>query len=115
MMNTIKKYHVERIEQAVATDPEPLPNQTTLIQLDQYVQVDLDTPQANTSKLSSAHDLLRQLNISESLCSRCEEHLINTSHTEPKETKRNNPTTSTNQQVSNEIVKLAKEISGLKR
>lgn len=81
------------------------------------MQVDLDTPAVNnTSKLSSAHELLRQLNISESLCSRCEDHLINTSHSEPKETKRTNPpTSSNNQQVSNEIVKLAKEIAGLKR
>lgn len=115
MMNTLKKYHVERIDQAVCTDAaQASPEKEAAIQLEQSVQVDLDVPQANTSKLSSAQDLLKQLNISsQSLCSRCEDQLINTSHGE-REAKRT-PAPSSSQQVSNEIVKLAKEIAALKR
>ena len=120
-MNTLKKYHVERVDQPVNTDPEKEEEKTLSIQLEQAVQVDLDIPQNNTSKLSSAYDLLKQLNVSsQSLCSRCEEQLINTTQCEVKESRESRETKRTitpsfNQQVSNEIVKLAKEIATLKR
>jgi hypothetical protein len=121
MMNTLKKYHVERVDQPVNTDPEKEEEKTLSIQLEQAVQVDLDIPQNNTSKLSSAYDLLKQLNVSsQSLCSRCEEQLINTTQCEFKESResretKRTTTPSSSQQISNEIVKLAKEIATLKR
>lgn len=73
MMNTLKKYNVERMDQSICTDPISIesPAQRPIL-LDEYAQVDMDVPQVNTSKLSSAHDLLKQLNMSsQSLCSRC--------------------------------------------
>ena len=121
MMNTLKKYHVERFDQCVNTDPKKEQEKTLAIQLEQAVQVDLDIPQNNTSKLSSAYDLLKQLNVSsQSLCSRCEEQLINTTQCEFKESResretKRTTTPSSSQQISNEIVKLAKEIATLKR
>lgn len=40
-------------------------------------QIDIDTNQVNNSKLSSAQELLKQLNISTNLCSKCEDRITN--------------------------------------
>lgn len=83
MLATIKRYAFEKVEQGINTDEEVIEekNEEKAIMLDQYAQVDLDVPQTNTSKLSSAQELLKQLNISsQNLCSRCEEQLQNTTN-----------------------------------
>lgn len=103
MLATLKKYNVQTTDQATLTEALPN-NQEPPILLHQYIQVDLEAPSSstNTSKLSSAHDLLKQLNASShNLCSRCEEQLINTSVEQPKEVKRTNSAQQGSQQVSN--------------
>ena len=46
------------------------------------VQIDMWPSQVNTSKLSLAHEFLKQLNVSlGQLCSRCEDQSINTAIT----------------------------------
>ena len=83
MLATIKRYASEKVEQAVNTEEQAVQekNEEKVIMLDQYAQVDLEVAQTNTSKLSSAQELLKQLNISShNLCSRCEEQLQNTTN-----------------------------------
>lgn len=52
MLATIKRYACEKVEQGISTDHVVIEEKA--IMLDQYAQVDLDVPQTNTSKLSSA-------------------------------------------------------------
>lgn len=82
---------------------------------EQSIQVDMEINMINNSKLSSAQELLRVMGQRDILCSKCEQNMNNTNNFYEEETKKMVKPSNNNQQVSGEIVKMAKEIAALKR
>lgn len=117
MLNIIKKYgNIQKTDAETETDPEQKEDnkvEEKVNKKDMYAQVDLELSQLNTSKLSIAQELLKKAPTSrQTVCLKCEENKMNVSNIEEVKKKQVSPNS---QQVGNEIVKMAKEISSLKK
>lgn len=116
MLHIVKKYQQQKTEIAVQTDSDTTDKEKEKVSptvKHQHTQADLETNTLNNSKLLSAQELLKNTPLTlQPICTRCEENKINLSNREEPKKK---ITTNNSQQVSTEIVKMAKEIASLKR